>query len=602
MDNRRSVVNSLRSEPYAAALVAAFVILGLVYSMTVPLWEAPDEPAHFAYVKHLVEMRSLPVQRTGVLDAAHHPPLYYVVAAIFSSLADFDDPTGSLRPNPEFVWAAPGNHQHNAGLHGTLETFPFRGIALAAHLARLVSVGCGALTVALTYALARQVFPEDQKKGLALLAAGLVALNPQFLFITSSVSIDGMAAMTCTLALCLLIWALQDPSFRGRWVLTGIGCGLAVLAKSNSFTVGLTAGVMLAACAVHRRSLDLLWRCGSALVAAFLFTTGWWFVRNQVLYGDPLGWQTFITNWATVLRDGPVRWSTVRRFFTVQFRSYWGQFGWMTITMDDWVYRAILAVCVLSVIGWGAWLWRQRSSFELRTRRGLATLVLLTLVQEGFQLRSIFTFDASWYQGRYLFPAIAALSILLAAGLWHLMSGRVARSSLAALVGVGLLSLAVAVPFCVIRPRYPTPTVPKWLVWRLPWRANVSFDDQIRLLGYEVAELPDRSAATITLYWEAVKNPELDYSVFLHGVDESGQMVVQSDVGLGSDQNYPSSAWWPGDIVATDHVVILPSETRNRVHEIRIGVYFAASGRRLPAADHGVAIGDSIVLDRSVLR
>jgi 4-amino-4-deoxy-L-arabinose transferase-like glycosyltransferase len=583
-------------------LVAVFMILGTVYSTTVPLWEAPDEPAHFAYIAHLIKTCSMPVQEIGVLDAAHHPPLYYVIAALVSSVADYEDHTGILRYNPEFEWAGLNTVKHNLGLHRTSETFPYRGIALAAHLARCVSVASGAATVALTYTIARRIFPEHRKRKLALLAAGLVAFNPQFLFISSSVSIDGMATATCTFALWLLVRALANPSQWQAWAVTGIGCGLAVLAKSSSFTVGLTACVMLFVCAIRRRSLSLLWRDGLALGSAFLLISGWWFVRNWVLYGDPLGWQTFIKTWETVLRDDPVRWYDIHRFFTVQFQSYWGRFGWMTITMPDEIFRAIQVICGLGAAGWGAWLWRRRRFLVLSGRLGLVALVVLPLLQEGFQFRSIFTFDGSWYQGRYLFPAIATLSILLAAGLWHLMTNHAAQTGLAAVVGASLLSLAIAVPLCIIRPQYPTPTLAKWRVWTLPYHSDATFGERIRLLGYEVnrPQLPDQPDVTVTFYWQAIKHPELSYSVFVHMVDQSGELIGQSDVGLGSDRDYPSSAWWAEDIVPSQHVLVLPVDRKKDVGEIRIGVYFAPSGERLPATEHGGFVGDFITLDPSV--
>jgi len=90
-----------QSERPIAALITVFVILGAAYSVTVPLWETPDEVAHFTCVAHLVRTHSLPVQRMGVFDAAHHPPLYYVAAALVSSIADFDDPRCHSNRRPD---------------------------------------------------------------------------------------------------------------------------------------------------------------------------------------------------------------------------------------------------------------------------------------------------------------------------------------------------------------------------------------------------------------------------------------------------------------------------------------------------------------------
>jgi 4-amino-4-deoxy-L-arabinose transferase-like glycosyltransferase len=587
-----------QSERPIALLVAVFVVLGVVYSVIVPLWEAPDEVAHFAYVTHLVRTRSLPVQQTGVLDEAHQPPLYYVVAALVSSVADLNDTTGAYQRNPGFVWAGQGGSEHNAALHHTAETFPYRGIALAAHLARWVSVLTGAVTVAFTYAIARRIFPET--RGLALLAAALTAFNPQFLFVSGSASLDGMTAMTCTLALWQLIRTLEKPLGWQGWVLTGVWCGLAVLSKPSAFVVGLVAGALLLLCAVRHRSWSLLWRGALPLGTTFLLVSGWWFVRNWVLYGDPLGWRTFLANWAVVQRYSRVRWDDVCKFFTTQFQSYWARFGWMTVSAPRWVCPLLLALCSLGLVGWGIWFWRRRyRSLSESQLFGLVALALFPLLQEAFQFQSIFVFNASWYQGRYLFPAIAALSILLAAGLWNLTSNRVART-VSVVVGAGLLLLSIAAPIWVIRPQYETPTLAKWQVWTLPHRSDVTFGERIRLLGYQIerAETSEQRNVTITFYWQAVQHPELDYSVFVHVINEAGELITQGDAGLGSDQNCPTSAWWVGDIVPSQHTLTLPPGD----YEIRVGVYFWADGSRLAAVENGIPVGDLITLDSEFLK
>lgn len=332
-----------------------------------------------------------------------------------------------------------------------------------------------------------------------------------------------------------------------------------------------------------------------------MLVSGWWFVRNWALYGDPLGWRTFLANWAVVQRNSGVKWDDVCRFFTTQFQSYWARFGWMTVSAPRWIYPLLLVLCGLSLLGWGMWLWRRRyRSLSESQLLGLIALALFPLLQEAFQFRSIFVFNDSWYQGRYLFPAVAALSTLLAAGLWNLTSNRVART-VAVVVGAGLLLLSIAAPIWVIRPQYETPTLAKRQVWTLPHRSDVTFGEQIRLLGYRVERAEssdDQRNATMTFYWQAVQHPELDYSVFVHVINEAGELIAQGDAGLGSDQNYPTSAWWAGDIVPSQHALILPPDG----YEIRVGVYFWADGSRLAAVENGMPIGDLITLDSEFLK
>jgi len=582
------------------ALLVTFTLLAGAYSVVVPLYEAPDEPAHFEYVRYLVKERRLPAQKEGWLSEAHQPPLYYAIAALVSSVADFDDPTGAIRLNPKFVWGGHGA-EHNAALHGTAETFPYRGIALAAHLSRLASVLSGAVTVFFTYALAKEIFPN--KKYLALLAAALVAFNPQFLFISGVVNPDSMVTMWSTIALWQMVRLLKKPLSWKGWMLLGLLIGLAVLSKSSAFTLGLMAAGVLLITARRQRSWSLLWKGALATGGAFAVVSGWWFVQNQLLYGDPLGWQFFLKVYAVHLRESPFIWTGIGRFVWTQFRSYWAVFGWMTVTAPGWFYAAILALYALSLAGWGRWAVRRGwSDLEAVQRYGLVTLVAFPLLQEAYQLRAVTIFNPAWYQGRHVFPIVAPVAILLAAGLFHPLPNR-GQIIVPTTTIVGLGALAVWILCFVIAPPYRMIPLPKWRMWFLPYRYDVTFGEYFRLRGSELdmSHWQERRELTMSLYWEAITHPELDYSAFVHLVDPAGVVVAQYDEAPGTQQGYLPSAWSPGDIVRSIHHLSVPPDLPAGRYRFRIGLYFWADGVRLPATEHGNLVGDSIILDEPVL-
>src|SRR5689334_2321663 len=85
-----------------ALILVLFCVLGVTYARAVLLWQAPDEPAHFSYVRYLVERGQLPVLVPGDYPGtlvplgpktppdisiepfryeSHQPPLFYVTAA-----------------------------------------------------------------------------------------------------------------------------------------------------------------------------------------------------------------------------------------------------------------------------------------------------------------------------------------------------------------------------------------------------------------------------------------------------------------------------------------------------------------------------------------
>jgi hypothetical protein len=92
-----------------------------------------------------------------------------------------------------------------------------------------------------------------------------------------------------------------------------------------------------------------------------------------------------------------------------------------------------------------------------------------------------------------------------------------------------------------------------------------------RLLGFTLS--PD--AGRLTLYWEALGVPQADYTVFVHLLDEAGQLVAGSDAPPG----YPTSIWSPGEIIPDEHT--MPTPLPPGPYRLAIGLYHQPSGERL---------------------
>src|SRR5512137_3095227 len=78
-------------------LLFAFVALTLVYSLTVPLFEGPDEIWHYAFANHLASGGGLPVfdatQPATFLRNGAHPQVYYgLIVALIAPIDRSDFP------------------------------------------------------------------------------------------------------------------------------------------------------------------------------------------------------------------------------------------------------------------------------------------------------------------------------------------------------------------------------------------------------------------------------------------------------------------------------------------------------------------------------
>jgi 4-amino-4-deoxy-L-arabinose transferase-like glycosyltransferase len=147
------------------------------------------------------------------------------------------------------------------------------------HLVRLV----GAAELCAAVVLAGRLMTRLLGRSWPVAAAvAVLASNPMLLTMSSSVQNDTLALALSLLALDLALGRLSDrPTLRSAFVV-GAVAGAAVLTK-------LTAWVVVIAVAAwliwrHRRgALHPL----AAFIAAVVAVSGWWFIRNIDLYGDP---------------------------------------------------------------------------------------------------------------------------------------------------------------------------------------------------------------------------------------------------------------------------------------------------------------------------
>ena len=414
-----------RARAGLGVVAVLYLLVAGLYVGYFPPGKGPDETAHLRYVQYLAEHHHLPTfSRTnpGADYEFHQPPLYYALALPFYLLG------GS-------------------------------SLARQGYLVRAFTALLGLVLLGLTYALADSMVPG--RPWTALSATALAAFLPMHLALVTSASNDALTEIFFAAALLLLVQHLRaaaayraggaPPGLRGP-ALLGVMIGLGLLTKSLAIMLFPVAwlGVLLAGRGPERYEWRRVLRDGAVATGVALLFAGWWLVRNQMLYGDPLAQHAFLTAFQdrpspqAMMRLGgltPVAYVGLVMMWTLA--SMLGIFGPVSgnhFVFYPWgVYVLAGLVALAGALGFvraprrsGAPVW-VRHAWWLCEALGLLLLL-------GFIVFNLTYFQA---QARYMFPVLPAAALALCLGLEQLAPPRVAAwVPLTVSALVGLLALA----------------------------------------------------------------------------------------------------------------------------------------------------------------
>ena len=560
------------------AILLLFVGLGVWYSLVVPPFETPDEIYHYAFVRHVAQGNGLPVQRAEGEDPweqeGSQAPLYYLLVGWLTAGIDQADFAQINTINPRANIGDPlfpGNK--NLMLYSAVSR-PLQGANLALHVGRWFSLLLGVVTLWCTYRTAQLAFAHS--RWLPLLTLLLVALIPQFIFISASLSNDSMIIATSALVVYWLARMLARPSHespanpsaatnqkfsRGEWVVLGVLLGLAALSKLQGLGLFVLSGLTVLLLAWTQRDWRLPLRLLLPVAIPALLIAGWWYWRNMMLYGDWSGLGHLLAK--NGQRGDDLTAAGLWQEFRGLRYSFWGLFGWFSILLPVWIYTVLDMLTLGALAGLGWRMLRHRALGQTLRNQPQQRIRLLLVAWAFLSLLLLFYWisQASGSQGRLLFPAIGVIGILFVLGLQTWLRHLPARWQWLVwlltpllLLGASLFALSIRLP-ASYHASQPVTTIPE-----TAQRVDVVYGDQ-DLLTLLAIETPDTrfqpgDRVPITLYMQAEAKPQDDYQLFIQFLDETGTEVGNLTTHPGWGRN-PTRLWWPGAIYADTYPVLI---------------------------------------------
>jgi 4-amino-4-deoxy-L-arabinose transferase-like glycosyltransferase len=294
---------------------------------------------------------------------------------------------------------------------------------------RIFDVLLGAVTLGVAYTAGRRVF-GPARPWLVVAVPTLIVGVPMFTAVSAAITDDALSNLLAALLTLQLLRLLAEKATWPTIVALGVVLGLGVLTK---LLLALFAPIAVAVLLVRRTPL----RQVAAMGAIALAVVAPWLVRQSLTYGltDILATERHNAVVADQPRFPGLTWDYASQWATTVFHSAWAQFGWMAIPMPDRLYWSWGILTLAGVVGVLMWLGTRQPIVAGRQIALLATIALACgVVLVGYNL----TYEQA--QGRYLFPALVPLSVLLVLG-WSALVPRRARQ---------LAPIALAIAFVIM--------------------------------------------------------------------------------------------------------------------------------------------------------
>lgn len=448
-----------------AALLLAALGNALLFAGLVPLWQGPDEAAHFSYIQFIAEERAMPVYRPPYelyrtdlpedirqsrarLEAdalAFHP------GTIQSFLHGAPPPPASGGRR-----VAPDDYHNNALAYG-----PLYYLYGAAAYALCYGADVETRAYAVRFATALLIVPfawfvyrsgrlllRGHRKGLAF--AAFAALQPMVAHVFAIANNDAML-ITCAagsfffMARYFVRGGIRDA------VWGGVFAGAAAVAKSHGvFAVAALPLFVLARFVATRR---MPWRAAGYSLGAALLAAAPWFAFSFRHYGSLFG----VSGGAAAAGAPTAAAIAAPLFFRWPFTlfvSFFGNFGALDTPLPD---RTAIALWYLHIAAFAAVAAAAAAVIARRSMRGGRGLFILCIaLVAGFDLMLALFFYGGMMdggQGRYYFAVWPLMAGALFYALHTLLPRRLARP---AMIGLALCMalLSICAAFHVVLPRY----------------------------------------------------------------------------------------------------------------------------------------------------
>lgn len=326
--------------------------------------------------------------------------------------------------------------------------------------ARLTSILAGVFTYLVCYSIGEEIF--SSKKVINLFSL-LVALLPQFIFLSSYINNDAFSVFTTALILLMWIRGIKSNWSYKVCILLGVAIGLCALTYYNAYGFILCSiFIYCFSCYKAKFTIKEFLIKGIVIFLSAFAVAGWFFIRNFVIHdGDFLGMSSMYECGEKYAMDG-YQMSQRHTYQVMGLRHPLLQPGWIVMTMQSFFcatgymehlisYPLLIVYVIILFIGFVFGIYKRKTELFKIDNYFLVCLLLCMIIPILLSAHYSYTIDYQ-AQGRYIMSMLIPLMLIVSMG-YNYLNNKIACSKLIKNVTIShivLLIYIILFVYCII--------------------------------------------------------------------------------------------------------------------------------------------------------